>query len=135
MTGESSARIRHALLDEILAHARSEAPLECCGLLLGRAGRIEESVRARNALASRTRFLIEPEDHFAALRHARQLGLEILGAYHSHPRGDAVPSPRDLDEATDPELLHLIVGLPQGTLRAYRLSDRNFRLVELVPFT
>lgn len=130
-----AVHVRQESVDEMLAHARMEAPLECCGLLLGRGDRIDVAWPARNALSSRTRFQVEPADHFAALRRARDLGLEIVGAYHSHPATAAVPSPRDLDEASYPEFLYLIVGLPEGAVRAYCLADGNFRPVELVPFT
>jgi proteasome lid subunit RPN8/RPN11 len=37
--------------------------------------------------------------------------LEILGVYHSHPRGPAVPSSTDVAEAYYPEWLYVIVGL------------------------
>jgi proteasome lid subunit RPN8/RPN11 len=130
---EFVVRIRQAAFDAVLAHARAEAPLECCGLVVGSSGLIERAVPARNALASRTRFLVDPEDHFAAIRTARAEGLEVIGAYHSHPASAAAPSPRDLAEAGDPDLLCLIAGLPRGELRAYRLVDGNFHPVVLVP--
>lgn len=121
-------------MEAILAHARDEAPLECCGLLLGGAKRLVAAVRGRNLLASPTRFQLDPQDHFAALRLARGRGVDIVGTYHSHPASPAVPSPRDLREASYPDFLYLIAGLPDEDIRAYRLRDGNFRRVELVPF-
>ena len=97
----------------IVAHARDELPNECCGLLLARDGVIVEAVRARNTLASPSAYLLHPEDHFAAIRRARREGLAVAGAYHSHPRSPAVPSPRDIAEAHDPDLLYVIVS-PEG---------------------
>ena len=97
---------------ECVAHARDEAPNECCGLLLGRDGEIVEIVRARNiADAPATRFLIDPADHFAALRRARQTGLEVVGFYHSHPASPPEPSARDRAEFSYPDHLYAIVSL------------------------
>ena len=60
----------------------------------------------------------------------------MLGAYHSHPRSAAEPSPTDLAEAFG-DFLYVIAGpITAGstpTIRAYRFRDRNFRPVELVP--
>ena len=64
-------KIRKEILDQIVAHAVEDLPNECCGLLLGTAGIIEDAARARNTKRSRTRFQVEPADHFAAIRRAR----------------------------------------------------------------
>jgi proteasome lid subunit RPN8/RPN11 len=68
---------------------------------------------------------VSPEDHFAAIRHARATGQLVIGAYHSHPRSPAAPSETDIEEANDPELLHVIVSLATDppSVRAYRLAD------------
>jgi proteasome lid subunit RPN8/RPN11 len=109
----------------IIAHARDGLPNECCGLLLARDGVIVEAVRARNALDSPTAYVLDPEDHFAAIRRGRREGLSVVGAYHSHPRSPAVPSPRDVAEAHDPDLLYVIVSLegPEPAVRAWRIVN------------
>ena len=132
------ARARREVIDEILRQARSAAPLESCGLLLGsrnEAGEwlLDTAFAARNLLDSPTRFQVDPEDHFRAIRTARERGMAVVGAYHSHPASAAIPSPRDLAEALDADLLYLIAGLPTAEVRAYRLHEGNFRPVELVP--
>jgi proteasome lid subunit RPN8/RPN11 len=119
----------------MIAHARDEDPLECCGLLLGGPGVIEEAVRARNLRRSRTAYLVDPADHFAAIRRARKEGRTIVGAYHSHPRSPAVPSPVDLEEAQYPEFLYVIVSLadPRAPdLRGYSLTRDAFITATLV---
>ncbi|MBI2834635.1 MAG: M67 family metallopeptidase [Acidobacteria bacterium] len=127
--------VDRAVLQDLIAHARAEAPLECCGLLAGTPERIVRSVRARNLWESTSRYRIDPGDHFAAIRAARAAGLEVVGAYHSHPSSSAIPSARDLAESNDSSFLHLIVSLaePEGAVRAYRLTPRNFHEVTLVP--
>ena len=128
-------KIRQNVLDRIVAHAVEDLPNECCGLLLGNAEIVEDVARARNVKRSRTKFQVEPADHFAAIRRARASGLEIVGAYHSHPSGPSGPSEIDRARLTDPAMFHVIVSLAHGTrtVRAFRIADGNFSPLELVP--
>lgn len=133
---------RLVILDEVLdgmvAHARSELPNECCGLL---AGLISEGVgyafvRApvRNDLASPTAYLTNAADLFAAFRAMRPKGEELLAVYHSHPTSAPVPSRRDREENTYGETTaHLIVGLagPEPEVRAWWITESGFQEVEL----
>jgi [CysO sulfur-carrier protein]-S-L-cysteine hydrolase len=108
------------VIEEIVAHAREDAPNECCGLLIGRRDAIHRSYRAKNLEASPTRYLIDPADHFAALRDARTEKLQVIGAYHSHPATDPMPSPSDIAEsASGPRFLYLIVSLKDTTAPSY----------------
>ncbi len=130
--------VRQAVLDDIIAHARQEAPQECCGVLIGSAQRIERSRRARNLLSSTTRYLIDPEDQFAAIRLARELDLAVVGFYHSHPASPPEPSESDLAEAEYPGHWYLIVnpGDPRlpAQVRGFVLHEsRNFLPITLVP--
>lgn len=128
--------IRRAAVDDIVRHARSELPNECCGLLVGRPHDVRWTVRARNLRPSATRFLIDPEAHFAAMRSARAVGLSVVGAYHSHPTTSASPSAADLAAASYPDFLYIIVSVlkagESGDVRAYRLAEGNFGRVDLV---
>lgn len=127
-------KIRKQTLDLIIAHAVEDLPNECCGLLLGTADIVEDAARARNTKRSRTRFQVEPADHFAAIRRARAAGLAIVGAYHSHPSGPSGPSETDRARLTDPSMFHVIISLAHGTrtVRAFRLTEGNFSPLELV---
>ena len=120
------------VLAELRAHARAEAPRECCGLLLGTTERIARSVRARNIAPGATRYLIDPEDHFSAIRAARMEGLDVIGAYHSHPSGEPVPSATDIAEANSgPEFVYVIVSAGSGEARAYRFEEGRPRELAL----
>ena len=128
-------KIRQDVLTKIVAHAVEDLPNECCGLLIGTADMVEDTSRARNTKRSRTKFQVEPADHFAAIRRARAAGFEIVGAYHSHPSGPSGPSETDRARLTDPSMFHVIISLAHGTrtVRAFRLTDGNFSPLELVP--
>jgi proteasome lid subunit RPN8/RPN11 len=128
-------KIRQDVIARIVAHAVEDLPNECCGLLIGNSEIVEDAVRARNIKRSRTKFQVEPADHFAAIRKARASGLAVIGAYHSHPSGPSGPSDTDRARLTDPTMFHIIVSLAHGTktVRAFRLVDGNFSPLEIVP--
>jgi [CysO sulfur-carrier protein]-S-L-cysteine hydrolase len=132
---DKQIHIAGGVLADLIAHAREEAPLECCGLLLGAGTLIDECVRSHNLNASETTFLVDPAEHFAALRRVRRERREILGAYHSHPRSPAVPSRTDLEQASYPEFVYVIVSLayPEAPdVRAYFLDNGRFVAATIV---
>lgn len=123
-----------AVVRSLVAHARREAPNECCGLLLGSGSEIVEALQATNISETPLRtYTIDPADHFRALRAARELGLDVIGAYHSHPRSAARPSATDLALAFS-DFLFVIVGLGGGEpeTTAWELVSGNFVAVPLV---
>jgi [CysO sulfur-carrier protein]-S-L-cysteine hydrolase len=128
-------RLRAAVREAVITHARAEAPLECCGLLLGTPELVEDAHRAANVRQSATTYLVDPADHFAAIRRARAEGRGVVGAYHSHPRSPAIASPTDLREARDPDFVYLIVSLADPRtpdVRGYRLWAEELVEVPLV---
>jgi len=127
-------RISSDLLAAVAGHAARVAPNECCGLLVGTGDRIDEVVATRNVLAHPSRYRIDPQEHIDTNRRLRGTGRSVIGAYHSHPRSAAVPSPRDLAEAHYPEFVWLIVSLKTGApeYRAYRMAEGAATTLELV---
>ena len=95
-------RIEPAPWGEMVKHARSTYPNECCGAMLGAiddGGKlVREAVALENAHQGpqQSRYELRPEDLLAAERAARQRGLELIGIYHSHPDADAYFSETDL---------------------------------------
>ncbi len=119
----------------IVRHAREAAPLECCGLLVGRGDAIVDAVPVRNiAETPATRFLLDPEDHINGRRAARDRGLDVVGFYHSHPRSAAQPSVTDLAELSYPDHLYAIVSLmaEPPEVGVFRFRDGVFQRVTAV---
>jgi len=127
--------IRQSAFDDLVAHAREEAPHECCGVLIGRGPCVERVARARNRARSPARFLVDPRDQIAALKRARAAGEVIVGYYHSHPTSLPEPSETDRREVPPGEY-HVIVSLraaESADVRAYALpSQGNFLPLALV---
>jgi proteasome lid subunit RPN8/RPN11 len=106
-------RVSRPLLDALCADAARAAPEECCGLLLGRAGTIEETRPAANVAAERLRrFEIDPQALVDAHRAARSGGPQVIGYYHSHPGGPAAPSATDRAQAGGDGSVWAIIGEP-----------------------
>jgi [CysO sulfur-carrier protein]-S-L-cysteine hydrolase len=118
--------ISRQLLDEIVAHARADAPNECCGMIATRDGRATAVHRTRNIHASPLRFEMDPGEQLRVLDGIEQAGLELGAIYHSHTRSEPYPSLTDVNLARWwPEPLWVIVGLagPEPDVRAFRIVD------------
>lgn len=110
-------KISSTLLDGLLADAKNAPDREVCGLLYGSGGRIAEAEACANVAADPARsFEVDPAALFAAHRRARSGGPAILGHYHSHPSGAAVPSARDAAQAMGDGALWLILTAREGRL-------------------
>lgn len=89
-------RVTSGVITTLTDEAVRAHPHECCGLLLGRDGLIDQVVPAANVHPEPQRhFEIEPAALIAAHRAARQGGPDLIGYYHSHPTGAARPSETD----------------------------------------
>ncbi|HEX4533123.1 MAG TPA: M67 family metallopeptidase [Rhizomicrobium sp.] len=104
--------------DEIQMQARAAAPRECCGLIEGVRENADIRVTAlhatRNLANEIGHFEIDPAQHIALLRTLRGTGHEIVGCYHSHPGGEAMPSARDGAGAFETDFVWLIAAVNNG---------------------
>jgi proteasome lid subunit RPN8/RPN11 len=120
-------RIARELVDQIVAHAREDAPNECCGLISGADGRATRVYRARNAEESPFRYTIHPTDQLRIMTEIEELGDEIAAIYHSHTKTSAEPSQTDINLAENwPDPLYLICSLadPEApNLRGFAIRD------------
>ena len=118
-------KIRKDVIDDILAYAEKDAPIEACGYLMGSGDFIARTLAITNAEAREDHFTFDPKEQFEAYNTAKELGVEIIGAYHSHPATPAQPSAEDIRLAFDPALLYVIASLMGGerTVRAFRIRE------------
>jgi proteasome lid subunit RPN8/RPN11 len=124
-------RMSKAQWDELVAHAREDAPNECCGYLRAEDGSVQEVVRSRNLRASPYGYELDAESLLAA----NQLDDDGhgVGIYHSHPRSPAEPSQTDINLAYYPHWTYLIVSLDgEPRVRAWRIADGSVDEEEIV---
>ena len=127
--------ISQAQRDEIVVHAREDAPNECCGLLFGQDHRAERLRRMENVEHSPLNYRVDPKALFEVFEEMDQLGLELVGIYHSHTHSPARPSRTDVALAGYPDAHYLIVSLADPDhpdLRAFTIVDGAVEEQEVV---
>lgn len=130
-------RIPRALYDAIVAHAREEAPNECCGMIAALDGRAVAVHRTANAEKSPFRYKMEPMEQYRVQTAIEDAGHDLGAIYHSHTRSPPVPSQTDVNlaffprtgELAFPGTLYVIVGVAEDEpdVRAWRIhADRRY---------
>jgi proteasome lid subunit RPN8/RPN11 len=130
-----TVKARPEILTEMVAHARREPHIECCGLLAGRDGVITAIFPATNSLSSATAYEIAPRELFELFRTLRETGLTHLGQYHSHLSTENAPSPTDIEQAGYPDQAYFIVSPRLNApkpVRAFSIRDGAVRELEII---
>jgi len=141
-------RIPRPIYDELLAHAREDAPNECCGLVGGRDGELTTYYRVRNAEASPLRYMLDPSEQLRTNNEMEERGEELAAIYHSHTGSPAYPSQTDINLALIdrreggkvvgktplfPGTIYLIASLAEGEapLRGFSIDEDGVTEIDL----
>lgn len=128
--------LSRSIYTALLAHAQTEYPLECFGIL---GGMIEPGEGPRGVVLGRypmmnlaqspTLFESDPRALLEVDRDLRRRVWELLAIYHSHPTSDPIPSRTDLDRHFYYESICLIVSLKgsEPSVRAWWLTPDSYR--------
>jgi proteasome lid subunit RPN8/RPN11 len=113
------------LLEQVVAHARLEAPNECCGLVALDAGRAISVYELENLAASPLRFEVDGAKLAPLLFEIEEAGQQAA-IYHSHTHSEPYPSQTDVNFARWwPGCEWLIIGLEndgQPLARSFMIS-------------
>jgi proteasome lid subunit RPN8/RPN11 len=132
--------MRHAIEEQ----ARAELPNECCGILAGRLAAgfekplaiVDASHRFPlvNEAASPREFFSDARSLIDAHVQMRELGVEIVAIYHSHPSTPPVPSAHDRRRHYYPDAMSLIISLENETpnLRGWWLTEESAEPAEIL---
>lgn len=115
----------------MLTDVQERVPEEACGLLAGKDRVVYIVTPVTNILHSPIRYRMAPEEQLIVFNDIDEQNLDLLGIYHSHPRGPSEPSETDLKEAYYPDAIQLI-WYRQGTEWCCRgfiiVSDQYFEI-------
>jgi proteasome lid subunit RPN8/RPN11 len=126
-------KLSRALYDEMVEHARAEAPNECCGMVATSNGEAVKVYPAVNAAASPLRYEIDGAEQYRIQMDIDDAGHDLGAIYHSHTRSKPYPSQTDINLAFYPEALYVIVGLAgeEPEVRAFQIRDGQVTEAEL----
>ena len=122
-------RIDKKFSDEMIAHSIEEDPNECCGILSGADGAVQELYRITNTAKSPYRYLMDPQEHLNADLDSERKGIEFVAFYHSHTHSPAYPSGTDVRMALQSgylEVHYVLVSLEnkaEPQVRAFRIDE------------
>lgn len=116
---------------EVVAHAREGAPEEVVGVLGGARGdpaTVETVHRAENvADTPGTRYEVDPVEQLELMDEIEAAGRDVVGFYHSHPRGPLEPSATDARMAAWPDRSYVVVSLSgEPELGSWRWTGEVF---------
>jgi proteasome lid subunit RPN8/RPN11 len=122
--------IAREIVEEIVAHARSEHPRECCGILAGKNNFINHIFKLTNIETDPEKYWMDPREQIQTFEGIDRLHLELLGIYHSHPHSLPYPSPLDIKRAFYPTIAFFIISLhnpEKPELRAFQIVKGKVR--------
>jgi proteasome lid subunit RPN8/RPN11 len=126
MTATATFVLPAAMRDEIVEHARAEAPRECCGIIAIQDGELVELYRMRNIYEGVDFYEVDPMDLYRLYNAFEETGRDVGVIYHSHPVSPPYPSARDIEHAGWIDPVYVICSLQnpaQPELRAFRILD------------
>jgi [CysO sulfur-carrier protein]-S-L-cysteine hydrolase len=144
VAGAGGLHLPPPLRQQLIEHARAENPDEACGILAGREQRVERVFPVRNTAdeiaADRgvfreresgqptsgrrpVHYYMDPRDQLRVYNEIDELGLDVVGYYHSHTHTAARPSSPDIRLATDLSSAYVLVSLQDDPpdVRAWRI--------------
>ena len=119
----------------MIKQSLNELPDECCGLLLGKNGKIRRTLPMRNTEPSPETYFMDPSQQVEVFTDMEEKGEKLVGIYHSHPKGPSTPSGADLKMAFHQDAVYIIISLEnrnKPVLSAFFLKKGSFKEVKLI---
>ncbi len=128
-------KISARIYQEMVSHALEDAPNECCGMVSARDGEAVEVYRITNSAHSPLRYEMDPREQLKVeFGEIYDKDLEVGVVYHSHTRSAPYPSQTDINLATHPDAVYIIVGVKDPAdpeVKGYTIRDAEVAEVEL----
>lgn len=131
-------RIPKFIYQKMVAHAKKEWPLECCGILSGRDGIVEKAYELPNEEGSSVRYSMSPREELRVFEEMEKESIDMIAIYHSHPHTLPFPSETDVKLAFYPEVASIIISLKEEqnpVVKAFRIGKEAICLeeIEVIP--
>lgn len=126
--------LKKEFVKQIIAQSIREFPNEACGILAGRNNKVEKVYEMTNAEKGPSTFFMDAKEQLRIMKEMRNVGLEMIGIYHSHVASQAYPSAHDVELAFYPEASYVIVSLKDKNnpgIRSFKIKEDKIEEEEL----
>ena len=121
---------------ELAKYAESEKPYESCAILVGNESDVNWTVKklflTENTAKSKVTFTISPDKEFEVDQISKEINMEIVCIFHSHPESEARPSETDKKFMRVNPFPWIIYSGITGEMNCFILENEN---VKQIPIT
>jgi proteasome lid subunit RPN8/RPN11 len=131
----SEISIPRKIAQNLLHHAQQTPNEEVCGLISSKNNTPVRSYPIKNTSTTPAIFFnLDAQQQVHVMAEMRNNTEQLFAIYHSHPTAPAIPSKTDLEQASYPDALYLIISLNikgMMEIRAYKTYGKKFVEVAL----
>ncbi|MCK5829253.1 MAG: M67 family metallopeptidase [Methylococcales bacterium] len=128
-------QLSRTITNQLLHLAQLSPKQEICGLVGAKEGIASSCYPVKNtAEHPETRFQLDAKQQIDAISSMRDKNETLFAIYHSHPTAPAIPSVIDIELATYPDAVYLIISLnTKGVLeiRGFKILNQSFSEISL----
>ena len=116
----------------LLDHTCKEEPNEACAILYGNKIKEKNTVKeiwlTKNSNPSPIEFTLSAEQTWEMDQKRKEFNLEIIGIFHSHPKGEALPSSTDKKFMQNNPYVWIIYSGINKNFRAFILESDSIEI-------
>jgi proteasome lid subunit RPN8/RPN11 len=121
--------LRQEHIDRMVEYAIKCLPEEACGLIFGKNDEVFQIFFIENEYHSPVQFRMNPKQQLEALIWGEENNMDIMGIFHSHPKGPSIPSETDLMQFYYPESVMVILSLldAKWQCKAFKIENKKYK--------
>ena len=103
-------------------YSENQKPNESCALLFGKDNQVSDLFLTENIEKSPVEFTLSPEQTLKMYEKEKEMDLQIIGIFHSHPNSQAIPSSTDKKFMENNQYVWVIYSGVEKNFKAYILE-------------
>ena len=121
---------------ELVKYAEAEKPYESCAILIGTESDenwiVKKFFLTANTSKSKVTFTISPDEELRVDQTAKELDMEIVCIFHSHPESEAFPSETDKKFMKVNPFPWIIYSGSTKEMNCFILEDENVKQIPII---
>jgi proteasome lid subunit RPN8/RPN11 len=121
--------LQQKYISQMIEYAIELLPEEACGLIFGKNDEVFKIFYIENEYHSPVQFRMNPQQQLEALIWGEENNMDIMGIFHSHPKGPSHPSDTDLMQFYFSESMMVILSLldTKWQCKAFKVENKKYK--------